>query len=513
MNAGQFFELDRASRLNDGIAIFRYKRIYQLSPDKYKPIYLVIKSKEVVCYFSDKSSQENSILFELHYLDYQNPRGKLYRELRALYPQRKKTNYPNSSDDKGNFFKLQTTDSAYKTYSELPAFWPDTHGIVSGHTLAPPIVENSGGNIDISLRMLLLDFLFDLVHSRVFAQSPNFDQLKMVMREHVFLNALLAKAELYFQADRLAQASAMAAGVKELINEEAQAAKDRLLNILIQQESPTVLSGSKWFRENMEEELTHAFKALVSSPKRRSPILSATIAECADWYIKRFHFLKAFQLIFKAHHLYKFLMVIPLMLFAYFFVVAFNVPEEAGLKNYAPWIGYGITGLLIAAGISVLWVGLNNFLKFRLTPLFNLFLPRFSITLIITWMAFAKLLALTDLSWGVFMFYMVLILTLIPVYLFREIKAQAPDLRGVSVFLRICAIICFGLLFTYLAGSIVLDIFYETYAQEEGFSTCLFSSHGNFHYSFWVLGFYTPMVLFSTLFLNFLFKGQRFTGY
>ena len=71
-----------------------------------------------------------------------------------------------------------------------------------GSILEPVALDGDSTKIILLKRTLLLDFFFDFQHSKVFQNSPYFDEIESRLRENELLNAILSKCEYYFAREK-----------------------------------------------------------------------------------------------------------------------------------------------------------------------------------------------------------------------------------------------------------------------------------------------------------------------
>lgn len=85
MNYGRFFKLDTINTGSEYAICFRYKKLYQ---DGFLPVYMVLSNKSLTFYYSSKSGFANNVLMEFHFSDYENPSGKLGRQINDIITQK-----------------------------------------------------------------------------------------------------------------------------------------------------------------------------------------------------------------------------------------------------------------------------------------------------------------------------------------------------------------------------------------------------------------------------------------
>jgi len=212
MNYGRFFILDYdTSRLNDGITVFNYSGLEDSKSDINKtpkfPIYLTITKESVdfrVHYFMENVSEEkkkhlHNIILSLPL----SPNLEVKDGLTKVFIDGYMTTFP-IKDDSGedNYLynliserkaiKSTKSNDIYKkinSYSDLKIFEIfDERNVF--------IIDNN--EIKRLIRKLILDFLFDLEHTKIFQNSPCYEHISVKLNENFFFNALANKANYYY---------------------------------------------------------------------------------------------------------------------------------------------------------------------------------------------------------------------------------------------------------------------------------------------------------------------------
>jgi hypothetical protein len=70
---------------------------------------------------------------------------------------------------------------------------------------ADPNRGKNSKKINRFIRKLILDFLFDLEHTKVFQTSPHYEHISIKLKENFFFSALVAKANFYYWREILIQ--------------------------------------------------------------------------------------------------------------------------------------------------------------------------------------------------------------------------------------------------------------------------------------------------------------------
>jgi len=217
MNYGKFFRLNNAkSDLSRGIAVFDYIWLEnkQVKEDLLKfPIYLTILPDSIdfyVHYYNDyldediliHKNQHNTILSlplsaNLDIKD--GLTGALVEGWKTIFPiydTTKKNNYLYDllkkviEDEKDNDYRKENV-----TYSILEIF------DFKKENIEEMVIEKETDNkfpLKRFIRKLILDFLFDLEHTKVFQSSRYYEHISVKLRENFFFNALANKAKYYY---------------------------------------------------------------------------------------------------------------------------------------------------------------------------------------------------------------------------------------------------------------------------------------------------------------------------
>jgi len=218
MNSGSFFRLDLdSSKVVDGITVFDYFDFPDLdSGDKglRYPIRLTI-TQDVVSFFVHyyqgdgipRHAEEIII-----YLPFNtNDTERLASSIKHIY----NTEFPLLSDhlhdclikryldyDDENYKKYRDCQIIKDSYSSL-AIWglvEEVEGKSSYNLLDERPVQGGTDSKRITkfLRKLLLDFMFDMIHSDVFECSKYYSQMKEGLMNDFFFSAIVTKSEYYY---------------------------------------------------------------------------------------------------------------------------------------------------------------------------------------------------------------------------------------------------------------------------------------------------------------------------
>ena len=202
MNQGYFFQLEKNSKQAEGAVVFRYlpiKVANTYDAKKYSipqyPIYLVIKSSAIDFYFhgisysnvssdneKEKDTNANHVNIRLLHLPLSKNiavKDNLTSILINCYELEYNINSIYESYDESSI------DSDIICYSNLEVF-------------------NSEKEIKykepyISFKRLFLDFMFDLEHSKVFENSPHYEEAEIHLVENLFFHYIANKAAFYYE--------------------------------------------------------------------------------------------------------------------------------------------------------------------------------------------------------------------------------------------------------------------------------------------------------------------------
>lgn len=218
MNSGSFFRLDlEVSKVEEGITIFDYidLPIFDSNKDGVSyPIRITITSDEVlffVHYFQEKEALRHSedVLLCLPYgrnceEDLSSVIKRIYNTAFPLSPFLNKLlhrRYIKKNDKQ--YGKLRNSQINKDAYSSL-YIW-DLVEKQSNGTYAYQIQDNQYQQEDNDqpritkfLRKLLLDFMYDMMHSDVFASSKYYTEMKDGLMNDFFFSAIVKKSEYYY---------------------------------------------------------------------------------------------------------------------------------------------------------------------------------------------------------------------------------------------------------------------------------------------------------------------------
>lgn len=219
MNTGRFFKLDEDSIAEEGVMLFTYMpfslRSTSIDPaySPIHPIYLTISKYNIsfgfhATYIQNKKENtfihRNTNLIHLPLSSNLEVKDNLTSILIDSY----NTEFPSFDTSEGNseevnqnivhesvleFLKNRinnTKEHSVSSYSMLSKF-----GIYNPIELKK---EDKKG-ITVFLRILILDFLFDLEHSEVFRNSPHYENAEMKLKENIYFQLIAYKAAYYYR--------------------------------------------------------------------------------------------------------------------------------------------------------------------------------------------------------------------------------------------------------------------------------------------------------------------------
>lgn len=219
MNSGSFFRLDlETSKVVNGITIFNYIDLPELDSSKEMlryPIRLSISSDSIsffVHYFNDGNTPRHTEEVILNLPLVSDDKTALSSTIKRIY----NTSFPLSSylynllkkryvdiDDKSsNYLSFQNSQINKDSYSSL-YIW----GLLksrehcsddSFHYEIGYKDNKSPYKITKFLRKLLLDFIFDLMHSDVFECSKYYSNMRRCLMNDFFFSAIVKKSEYYY---------------------------------------------------------------------------------------------------------------------------------------------------------------------------------------------------------------------------------------------------------------------------------------------------------------------------
>ena len=468
MQQGKFFVLDKDSQLEEGQVFFRYLPV---TDDSYFPIYLSIKPYSIDFYY--------------HSIDKDNKGGQnLHKNIRILHlalsfnlavkdnlTEILKNNFDCAyplNDQLNDQYKIDL-DNTIQYYWNLKEYYSekDYEKIIKKHF--PDKCKDIKKYI--YFRKLVLDFLFDLEHSHVFENSPNYEQIEVRLKENFFFNAIAAKTSYYYYR-RLYVQNKNDRDVKDLYSHKLKPSAIQWLRILRMKPSCELFWNSGGWFEKVEVE----YEKILFNKKDRFDYFrwqrefdkknkdleydnKKQLKESARWFLKRYNFSNAFNTIrYYKENSTAFLLIttiICLVLVPLFMLNMKDVPQE-DYGHAVSFVVYCFSGLLLLIGIFTL--------RYRkmLQPTIGLLMPRLVMALSSAWIIFATTEELLKASFDTILFAhrFILFLLLIPVTVFMgmEINNLAPDISVPKILKRVFSILGIAFIYSILIGLIFTNL-------------------------------------------------------
>lgn len=523
MRPGYFFELMPDSDLSTNQAIFRYTR-FMIGDDF--PIYLVLGQEKLEVCLSIPGQYGHTTMFEFVYSDYQNPRGKLSGQLIDV-PTRLEFSFMLESIHSSSCRDLyQKSSSAVNTGAPFLSYShaTDEDRYCKGQLFT---IEKRSSNqrevigqndsfivsiLYISTQHIFLDFLFDLKHSDVFNNSRHFDRLMLISRENYIFSSILKLLESkYWRSVNYPQAEGIDDNLlSEFSKSERTSAVKNWVKTLIDHRT-TALVNSGWISRPLEDELYETLTSEIEDlPTKKDEREDPLWEEITEWSVSRFSYRRILALLlpFRVEHIIIF--IIPWLLLGGLVLCCpygseYLECEGEDLSSILARRILLILSLIISFGAIIYSLNSDQYHKSDknlFKSILHLISPRILISGLIGWTLVGKIFfpktipGLEVLSW-LYFFLLIGCLAIPTIYLSHELSLIAKDLRSNVIILRsIQAIMILFILIIILglASEIFLGIFNGNKIDPQ---TVLLAA---------------PFVFFSTIFLNFLFAGKRFTG-
>ncbi|MEO0898631.1 MAG: hypothetical protein AAFY71_19615 [Bacteroidota bacterium] len=416
---------------------------------------------------------------EFHFSDYENPSGKLGRQINDIITQK----YFAIPDE--SLLQMEKNDPEYVNHvsrsNELSNWSKLNH--VTG-------TQEPNRILKISRPEIFIDFIQDLNHSQIFQNSPHFDRLKTVIRGNFIFQTLSNKVDLLFYLNW------SSGGNNTYVTTQFSKSLKAYKSNITDPKGAKFLAGTGWFNSNMEDEVWD----LIHLEKEGIGFQNQLIDESlASWYLSRYNFFRIGFLLFKENSNILLIFLLPLLVMAcgimylqYFRLPYMGTPFEAqifsaGFFMLLLWNLF----ILIAATIR------TKYWRLKLDVGVQVVSPKLLIILFGAWAALRKIFeeSLGLRSVWVAILSIILIIILFPTYLFREIKANAPDMTRSQIFGRITQVFFVGTFYTFLTGIII--------------SAALKNASNDWFVNVII---YVPTILFSALVIGQISNGRRFTG-
>lgn len=211
MNSGSFFRLDlKTSKVMHGVTYFDYTDVPDISAGDDNivyPIRLSISSNRVtffVHYYNDGEDylprHTEEVILDLPFAE------NITKDLSSIIKRIYNTPFPLSSylhkllaeryiECGGKYLFIQESQINKDSYSSL-SIWGLLKNQVSDNSSY--YIQDEKSRITKFLRKLLLDFMFDLMHSDVFESSKYYSQMREGLMSDFFFSAIVKKSEYYY---------------------------------------------------------------------------------------------------------------------------------------------------------------------------------------------------------------------------------------------------------------------------------------------------------------------------
>ena len=566
MNIGRFFRLDlEASCLTDGLAVFSYHQVknYQGKDEvsdrgtPYFPFYLIFSQEGVkfyVHFFDDKTNRHrHSLILELpissnieihdnltqrlndiFYVHFPyNPdkkeekdepstnthRGEINKE--TLVKDDKNPNKPKNKENEPltNILRNEINKDSFAkddknpTYSSLPIFR------ISNEQFK----EESKAEINVFLRKLFLDFLFDVEHSDVFKNSAFYNEVYVKLKENFLYNAIDNKAEYYYQrklakiiskdnsdkkkenSNEKNEDSEKKKENSEKINEISAGnfleAEKRWIDSVTDNRSEIAFEESDWF-DNPDTELKRVFchnksfyqgiskikdeelkrsdllgffkqkqKGKSESEKRLEntlyKIYKSNAKKSSDWFVKKYSF-SGTPLIWGKWVWMLLTVIIALCVSLFYFDVNLKSLFEKYLLKI---IVLFIVGIIVISILKKITKHLTSPHLLGLLGFSNTIMPRLLAAIITAWFT---LTVSEDVVKGFFDNEVIcwmngLILCITFYFVYNEVSKRAPYLTRFRKFVRVACFIFISIIYSFIVGVVMLDFFGSRYFDRQDF--------------------------------------------
>ncbi len=425
---GISFALSEWADMSNGLVFFDYLPIWQ---NNSHPIHLQLDANKLGFYFVDSESAAFAVLLELDYFQAEDKRGPASLSVERLW------------DDT---YQLSSADLSLSTF--VPSRVYADSGVWKGTILNHH--KSAHTPLTLSLSRLLLDLLFEFEHSSLLQVSPHYDEMREAMLRNPMLRGILSKAEAHYQFGQWKQYQEQPiaplsfsltrpreqAGVSQVpyerqLLEEAIAGWKKYL---LAEDVPS----THWF-QGVEQEL----QALIEIEKgtlKRYNLPPEKLVEITHRFWGRYDIRSVFRNSFD-----------PFSWFVTFWVLIFllgaiQFPEEKSL--------FLILGLLATLG-----GGIKAWVDKRLPSIIFALAPKLFFTLFGAWLGYSIFEKSIDVqikfsSYGP---WLGLGLGCLIVFLFWIIKQAAPDLRPSHAVGRTSLNLLFIFMYTLGIGLVVME--------------------------------------------------------
>ncbi len=341
MNYGRFFSLDYESSLfQNGMAVYYYREV----EDKERrdddnlssrfPIYVTITKESIdfrMHYYSNKGEESlhthlNNTILSLPISTNLEVKDRLTEVLAEAYS----VNFPNNSNKKKradfnpnrNYLYDLVKESAERIERKNLNNSPKGNGHLTSFYYNLDVFQKKNEQREESfLRKLILDFLFDWEHTKVFQTNPFYEYIFIKLRENFFLSALAAKANYYYHRELLKNAS-YAPDTKKFYAEQLLKTEDAWSKCIRNPKSDTVFNASQGWFDYPEKEMDGIYlmrneqlNTLIASNDQNRTALRINNIASSKWYSKRYAFQNIASSIWGLPYHLSTILYLPLMLF------------------------------------------------------------------------------------------------------------------------------------------------------------------------------------------------------
>ena len=279
---------------------------------------------------------------------------------------------------------------------------------------------------------------------------------------------------------------------------------------------PTI-SNSRWFHKSLEQEIKHVLKdnSRISLNNPHS-LGKETVSDIVEWLIYRLNYRYAWKVL-KRSHRRNLNLIIGICSLPLLYIII-----QALYRNHTS-VGEIILVVLTLILSSLALGGLISQMTGKSQPpdsessiqAYNsiLFLsPQLLIAIIGSWWGVPKVIQAEVLSSAQIFWIYALDAVLIPTFLFKIIKDEAPDLNTWEVIIRIFHLVLRVTCFIGVIGLLILDFQNYSTHSPRPIPCCQIS-----YIKFWICWDYLwkqfPMVFLSSVFVGAIFRGKIFTGW
>jgi len=271
MNYGRFFVLDGESSIPNGVLIFSYTELEDNQVQKKEtpryPIYVVITKEAIefkLHYYSETPKKikkhHHSTIFSLPLSENLEVKDGLTTALLegydTIFPQYDMNgcNYLCDLVDKCEKDKTKEVKNKDRiSYSSLHVFQDKEERNIN---------KKAEERIQITwlIRKLVLDFLFDLEHTRIFQNSPYHEYMSIRLKENFFFNALANKSMYYYYRKIIDQESSSSKVKLIFLYEQFFKIEETWINSIEDSRADHFFTRTKSWFSDPEEEMANIYK-------------------------------------------------------------------------------------------------------------------------------------------------------------------------------------------------------------------------------------------------------------